>query len=372
MTSKSLVHRVSLSSRSTPSKKHRHESPGSESPPAGESLRTKEVRCSPCQKLFTWLGSTTPEPCDVESPFQPPNSESSYTDCIGQDLTSDSTYRTRQLNLDGINILSNINENVIDDRMPQWVQDILNDIMKQDDTDPTRSPTDSSLKDSHSMLFRHRRDLCYSVEEVKSRQVGIIAPLDPSTENTTSCPSLPFVQTTRTGSFNHIAKPYPGKTFGYDWDSFPTSLRTRLNPYQYLINIYTMMFPYLFVEFQPMSGSIWQAENRCAGDSAVSMKFYETIVGYEQVVFSVAMNDQLAVVFIMWSSEAPLRPEDEVNVTRYYYMYRLRSFLLTRLEEFATFWRTLDSIHKWADTTRFQQLKKILEGKDEESMPRWD
>lgn len=119
-----------------------------------------------------------------------------------------------------------------------------------------------------------------------------------------------------------------------------------------------------------MSGNIWQPENRCAGDSAVSMKFYETMVGYEQVVFSVAMNDQLAVVFIMWSSEAPLRPEDKVNVTRYYYMYRLQSFLLTRLEEFATFWRTLDRIHKWADTTRYQQLKKILEGKDEESMPR--
>ncbi|KAI1090004.1 hypothetical protein F5B19DRAFT_465117 [Rostrohypoxylon terebratum] len=227
MTPKDLVHRISLPSRSTPSKMPRHESPGSESPPAGDDLPTKEVRCSHCPDVVTRLESSAPGLPDSENTSQFPDSESSGIDRIGPDFTGDAIPCYDD----------------IDDQMLRWVKDLVVDIMNPDkpvlnQSNAKANPPETILREAlrklNCELYKSSHDVCLDKSGLKHIQQTYTGPFALFRLN---LPALWYTSDELFKEpadhdkypFKFICRPCPDLTFGYTLDSFPDTL-TSLRP----------------------------------------------------------------------------------------------------------------------------------------------
>ncbi|KAI1442665.1 hypothetical protein F5Y02DRAFT_429546 [Annulohypoxylon stygium] len=343
MTSKHLVHRLSLSSQSTPRKKSRHKSPRPESPPASDKLPTKETirQFSRRRKEYAW------------------------------DITGKSLYRVHNLEQSGVQIHCYAN---IGSRIPRWVKDLVSDSMNPDKTVLNQSnrvanPSESRLREFHrlycQLLYVERP--CLNEPDLQLIQRMYIGPLTLWQLNLPVLKSAEdelFAEPHNDKYLERICRPFPDRLFGYRQNSFESPI-TSLPLHQHACVISKIMFPYLLLQVEPTHDYLWRAENRCAGGSVVAMRISEGLLGYEQPIFSVALNDEIARVYITLSRPRPL-VKIKGRFERYYYTCRLKDFHLQVFEDFVAFWKTLVHIHEWAYTTRFEKMKKILEKKAEE------
>ncbi|XDG02048.1 hypothetical protein ABKA04_001663 [Annulohypoxylon sp. FPYF3050] len=269
--------------------------------------------------------------------------------------------------------------------VPSWVRDLVSGILDDVPSSPaddTFMPEKSRLQNSRRSMYRkiYQRDICLIEETLKMHLANAIVPL--STEQFDSKVVLEEVKC-QPFSFQAIGespflatgiavtKPMPDMIYGYTDDSFP-DIKHRIEE---LISLFCnksdIMFPYLAVEYKPMGGNLWHATNQCLVDTAFSLHQTENAVGYGQPMFSVAINDETASLFVTWTSDTPFNKADKhPSVERYYLTMKIKSFLVLESESFEHFWKCLVNIHCWAATARYEELaKKLIDFLDQPPSP---
>ncbi|KAI0880728.1 uncharacterized protein GGS22DRAFT_192863 [Annulohypoxylon maeteangense] len=240
-----------------------------------------------------------------------------------ESISGDSLYRWNILKPQGIHLMNCPNwwsETNDKSLIPPWVQTIVERIVDQnspvhDPTNSTTNPSEALLLLNCSKLYNslHKEQILQNEEMVKTQLGRYLDPLsaDQVGLETWEARCQPFTITTSLGA----VRPVPDIIFGYPSYSFTNDIDMRTDE---LIATYCneamIMFPYLIVEFKQMGGNLWHAANQCMGGSAISLYQTEKMVGYGEVIFSVAMTDEVADIYIMWSSPDPI---DESNFGRF-------------------------------------------------------
>ena len=127
-------------------------------------------------------------------------------------------------------------------------------------------------------------------------------------------------------------------------------------------NGYGLRFPFLVMELKAdggSGGSLYVAENQCAGDSAACLNAAERLNELlretkhpmiDNLTYSVAVDNRLAQLYVSWMPE---------RLT--YYMYEIRCYVLSRPDEFKEFRRHIRNIIDWGKDKRFKQIQKALD-----------
>ncbi|KAI1204055.1 uncharacterized protein F4807DRAFT_449084 [Annulohypoxylon truncatum] len=287
-----------------------------------------------------------------------------------ENATSSPIYRKLNLATNGINVLSEVEcdlrNSKEDSRFPAWVQHVVT-CVESDPSTPIMKMHDDVLEHNYKKLHHllHDPQILFIEETVKKSLSSCIDPLALNRLGN-------YVQTLSEASCEHftalamanspflrkhaLIKPIPDQAFGYQASSFPKfelDLWERSNVLQ--SNASGLLFPYLIVEYKPMGGNLWHAANQCIGGLAVSLNQTERVVGDEQAVFGLCMNDQVADIYIMWSI-----PHTDENFKRNYLVYKLDSIVLSKKDQFKRLWKILINIHEWAATTRLKDIDHKL------------
>lgn len=132
-----------------------------------------------------------------------------------------------------------------------------------------------------------------------------------------------------------------------------------------------LLFPFFVVELKAdagTGGSIWVAGNQGAGGSAACLNAAERLNDLLQetnqpmidnLTYCVAMDQRSAQLYVSWKPD---------RLT--YYMYEVRSYVLSRNEEFKDFRRHVRNILDWGKDRRLQQIRDALDAILEEDCKR--
>lgn len=161
-----------------------------------------------------------------------------------------------------------------------------------------------------------------------------------------------------------VAIPFPDITYGYDiFSAFEDMDQHQdvLLRYPGLIlaeHNCTETFPMLFIEFKKYH-PIWQASNQCLGDAAAGINLVKRFNEYLQdksctsriqtTVFSIAINVYEAVLHVSWEEDGE------------YIMKDLDYFHLRRKDEVLRLAAHVQSIFKWAEGQRLDEIKGALD-----------
>ncbi|KAI1093257.1 hypothetical protein F5B19DRAFT_450750 [Rostrohypoxylon terebratum] len=313
--------------------------------------------------------------------------------------TADDNYRVDVLQPKGINLLLVANykdDTVYKHHMPAHVRKLVEQVLYENN--PFGTPTETQLPKDAEMATRcrrlfeslNKRQICLIEESVKDKLAAQIAPL--SLGNIDLAPDIlddgkvsTFTSSAMLGGYTptppdinsgplpgnfHIspflrevrmARPIPDMIYGYLATAFPDARSSAAELQMAYCNGENIMFPYLAVEYKPQSGNPWHTANQCLGDMAVSLRQTENIVGFGQCMFCVCINDDIADIYIAWSTDTPIDSIHTIdNIDRYYYMMRLRRLVISESSQFIQFWKILINIHRWGATDRYKELSRKL------------
>ncbi|KAM3507604.1 hypothetical protein MY10362_001678 [Beauveria mimosiformis] len=129
-----------------------------------------------------------------------------------------------------------------------------------------------------------------------------------------------------------------------------------------VVNNENMVLPFLVVEFKGDGGSMWSCVNQCLGGSAacvnVGRRLNTKLVTKDQnpsfnsAVFSIAMNQEHANLYVSWRPESDPRAE--------YYMQRIGLYATEDMNHHLILQRAVRKIIDWGTGPRLDQIRECL------------
>jgi hypothetical protein len=123
-----------------------------------------------------------------------------------------------------------------------------------------------------------------------------------------------------------------------------------------------LQFPFFALELKAdagTGGSLWVATNQCAGDAGACLnaagRLNELLANTNQplvdnLTYCLAMNNQMAQLYVSWKPDLLT-----------YYMSEVRSYVLSRADEYVEFRRHVRNIVDWGKDKRLAQIRDALD-----------
>ncbi|KAM3441983.1 hypothetical protein MY4824_001397 [Beauveria thailandica] len=165
--------------------------------------------------------------------------------------------------------------------------------------------------------------------------------------------------------YSKLSTPVPDILYGYFIEGLTEETQDLLTATLgdvSVVNTENMVLPFLVVEFKGDGGSMWSCVNQCLGGSAacvnVGRRLNTKLVTKDQnpsfnsAVFSIAMNQEHANLYVSWRPESDPRAE--------YYMQRIGLYATEDMRHHLILQRAVRKIIDWGMGPRLDEIRESL------------